>query len=43
MKRIYLHGENTHKKPWKINAEDDEFEMEALANEFNAMSKYTKF
>lgn len=35
MKRIYLHGENTHKKPWKLIAEDDDFEMGELALIFN--------
>lgn len=43
MKRIYLHGENTNKRPWKVNAEDSEFELELLSSEFNSMSKYTTF
>jgi small-conductance mechanosensitive channel len=42
MKRVYLHGENTHKKPWKINVDDNDFEMEDLAEGFNEMSKYSK-
>ncbi|EAS06334.2 transmembrane protein, putative (macronuclear) [Tetrahymena thermophila SB210] len=43
MKRIYLHGENTHKKPWKLIPQDEEFEIDELAQTFNDLTKYSKF
>ncbi|KAL4471176.1 hypothetical protein ABPG72_019118 [Tetrahymena utriculariae] len=42
MKRIYLHGENTHKKPWKLTPQDEEFEIDVLAQIFNVQTKYSK-
>ncbi|KAL4501733.1 hypothetical protein ABPG72_018784 [Tetrahymena utriculariae] len=42
MKRIYLHGENTHKKPWKLIPQDEEFEIDELAQIFNVQTKYSK-
>ncbi|KAL4482442.1 hypothetical protein ABPG73_012902 [Tetrahymena malaccensis] len=43
MKRIYLHGENTHKKPWKLIPQDEDFEIDELAQIFNVQTKYSKF